>query len=578
MRSYVGTVLAVVLVILLGGAVGFDFVETGANPNIHNFGDGLWWALVTMTTVGYGDIVPITPLGRLIGAVLMITGIGTLGISTAAIATYLIRTDRFDALRVRRMEGHVVICGLGPAGLLLAQGFRRKGNEVLVIEAKEANPRIATCHDAGIAVPVGDAMRPETLKRARLERAGTLIAICGDDGVNIQVTAEANALPRAGRLTCATQIVDTELWYALRTWELDASDSIRLEFFNLPELGARAMLARHPPFGPRHIAAQHHAKAVADKRKVLLVGAGPIGQYLIQHMVRQRQDDATDRDPIGIILIDRQPAAVHDRMHYRHPELKARAQITSLPMDLRSPEFQRGDFLFDENGDCLVCYAYVCLDEEGLALSTALLLVNHLRRFGVPVVVQMPQEAGLARLLGTVRTTQGRGPEQLHVFGLLEHACRPELVLGGTNEILARALHQEYLESIADATGNPAAVGWDDLAPEMQDANRSQANHIATKLKAANRYVVPLTALEAEPFSFTPEEVERLAVMEHDRWVTERKSLGWRLGARDVGRKTNPNLVSWGELSETSREINRNSVRHLPHFLLRTGFTAHRID
>src|SRR3954453_16467736 len=98
MRSYLGYVLILVVVVLLTGAGGFYLEEHGRNANVHSFGDGLWWAIVTMTTVGYGDISPVTPGGRLVGAVLMISGISALGLFTATIAAYMIRARQLDPL------------------------------------------------------------------------------------------------------------------------------------------------------------------------------------------------------------------------------------------------------------------------------------------------------------------------------------------------------------------------------------------------------------------------------------------------------------------------------------------------
>ncbi len=58
-------------------------------PDINTFPDALWWAIVTTTTVGYGDISPITPIGRALAVVLMLVGIGIIGTFTSAITNYL---------------------------------------------------------------------------------------------------------------------------------------------------------------------------------------------------------------------------------------------------------------------------------------------------------------------------------------------------------------------------------------------------------------------------------------------------------------------------------------------------------
>jgi voltage-gated potassium channel len=81
-----GWVLAATgLVVVLGaGAV------MVAEPDLGDFGDALWWAIVTSTTVGYGDLAPVSIVGRLVAVVLMIVGIGALGMITGSIATHFL--------------------------------------------------------------------------------------------------------------------------------------------------------------------------------------------------------------------------------------------------------------------------------------------------------------------------------------------------------------------------------------------------------------------------------------------------------------------------------------------------------
>jgi voltage-gated potassium channel Kch len=463
MRSYLAYVLGVVALVVVTAALGFYAAERGINPNVDSLGDAFWWSIVTVTTIGYGDIYPVTTLGRVVGAFLMFAGIGALGLFTAAIAAYLIKFDRLDALRVRMLRDHVVICGLGEAGALLTQAFRRDGYAVLALEKAEDNPRVAAARDAGAAVLIGDATRPEILARARLDRARHLVVVAGSDATNVEIAAQARTLPRTtGRiLPASAHIDDPDLWYALRSWDIGARDRFRLEFFNLTELGARALLARFSPFSSGDLQRTPH---------VLIVGVNALSEHLIGHLVRQWQDvEGAARPRLPVTLVDEDPAAALRDLHHRHPELSTLASVTSHTISLRSSDFERGGFLFDAEGHCVITAAYVCVDNEGLALASALLLLNHLRRDKVPVVVRMNREAGLAALLRAVDSPGSAGLEQLRVFSLLDQACRPEFVLRGINEVLARALHQDYLLR-ATREHNPSAVPWDELPLELKRA------------------------------------------------------------------------------------------------------------
>ena len=65
--------------------------------NIKNFGDGLWWAVTTVTTVGYGDRFPVSTEGRLLAVLLMITGISLVGVVTASVASWFVKMSQSDA-------------------------------------------------------------------------------------------------------------------------------------------------------------------------------------------------------------------------------------------------------------------------------------------------------------------------------------------------------------------------------------------------------------------------------------------------------------------------------------------------
>jgi len=84
-------VLISVLLLLWIGAVAILEAERGhPDAQIENFGDAIWWALVTVTTVGYGDLAPVTVQGRVVATVLMLLGIALIGVVTATVAAWFV--------------------------------------------------------------------------------------------------------------------------------------------------------------------------------------------------------------------------------------------------------------------------------------------------------------------------------------------------------------------------------------------------------------------------------------------------------------------------------------------------------
>lgn len=89
-RLMVTTVISALALTVVGAAAVLNAERLSADANITTYPDALWWALATVTTVGYGDYYPTTGDGRLIATVLMIVGIGVVGTVTASVATRLI--------------------------------------------------------------------------------------------------------------------------------------------------------------------------------------------------------------------------------------------------------------------------------------------------------------------------------------------------------------------------------------------------------------------------------------------------------------------------------------------------------
>jgi voltage-gated potassium channel len=83
-----GRVVAVAVGILVTASLVAYYAEKPVNPEFATVGDALWWGIVTLTTVGYGDIVPKTPTGRLAGVAIMLTGIAVLGVLAGSLSSF----------------------------------------------------------------------------------------------------------------------------------------------------------------------------------------------------------------------------------------------------------------------------------------------------------------------------------------------------------------------------------------------------------------------------------------------------------------------------------------------------------
>jgi hypothetical protein len=499
---------------------------------------------------------------------------------TAIEALGQLLADEFQSFRLRFLLRHVVICGLGRKGMLLTREFLKRGQTVVVIEQDAENDFVRQCRDLGAAVLLGDAAESDMLRKARVARAAHLFALCGDDGVNAEVAVRAAQMvtARSGPpLTCVIHIFDAQLCTLLRERELDSSSAgrMRLEFFNMFDLGARVLLEENPLCSPGQDAARAPSRLV-------IVGVGRLGESLLVNAARQWQaNDLARSRRLQVTLIDQNAQEIAATLQVRYPSLKKLCDVVALDMDVHSASFRQADFLGDPGPDGRPARVFVCLDDDSLSLSAALALVGRGRDHNPTIVVRMAQNAGLAKLLDNVDAGSSSF-RHLRAFGLLDRTCHPDQVLRGTHEILARAIHEDYLRQQAAAgvklEQNPSMVPWDALSEQLKESNLQQADDIGAKLKAVNCSTAPMLDWDEPLFDFTPEEINLLARLEHQRWMAEKEQAGWRHGLKkDSEARTHPCLLPYDQLPAEEQEKDRNPVRQIPATLAKVGFRVHRL-
>jgi hypothetical protein len=498
--------------------------------------------------------------------------------SAAVKGLALIFREQFQLFRLRFFTKHTVICGLGGKGLRLVRQFRRRNEHVVVIEKDAENGFLDQAKNLGAVILVGDAADPGMLRRARCPRAARLVSVCGRDGINAEVAVQARRLVPATRkaaLTCGVHIVDPRLCNLLaeKGMEAGSADAFRLEFFNIFDAGARLWLYEHPPFG-------REGSDASSRPHILVVGIGELGERLLVQAARTWDTSRrSSGERLSLTIVDRLAESKADSLSLRYPSLEKSCDLRALQMEIASPSFEKADFLFGNNGRGDVTGINICLDNDTLGLSAALSLRRHLRCSRVPIVIRSSHDNGLINLL---QEDAGYGADQaaIHCFDLLDRVCLADLALGGTNERLAQAIHEDYIlhQRRIDQTEetNPSMVSWEKLPETLKESSRNQADHIGAKLKAVGCGVVMAMDWREPLIVFSAEEIELMARMEHDRWLRERRRGGWRAGSKDIGKRTTPYLVPWEELNEDIRERDRAFIRDLPRFLAAVGFKVCR--
>ena len=178
-------------VILAASAVGFAHLEGQTQAEPVGFFEGLWWAVVTLFTVGYGDFAPKTVPGRLLGMGVMASGIGIVSAVTGSVASAMVerRNKKRRGLLPVSAKGHVLILGWNAHGALLVELLRRmpelaRAPFVLTADMDPARfEEISAALDLGADLQFvrGDTSRRSVLERAKPDQARLIYILPSED-------------------------------------------------------------------------------------------------------------------------------------------------------------------------------------------------------------------------------------------------------------------------------------------------------------------------------------------------------------------------------------------------------------
>lgn len=179
--------------VLFLGTLGFWWIEEWSLL------DSLWMVVITLTTIGYGEVQPLSVPGRWFTLALIFGGLSVYSYAVTQLGQYLIGGDLARDLKRRRrrwlmnsLNNHFVIVGYGRLGREVAAELQHAGRQVVVIDT---DPHaIVGCEEAGLIALEGDAALDDTLRAVGIERAEGLAVATASNAVNVLITLSARQL------------------------------------------------------------------------------------------------------------------------------------------------------------------------------------------------------------------------------------------------------------------------------------------------------------------------------------------------------------------------------------------------
>ncbi|GIF25105.1 hypothetical protein Ate02nite_78350 [Paractinoplanes tereljensis] len=479
------------------------------------------------------------------------------------LATQALLLGRLQQARIAVMRRHSILCGPPELTRRLAEQISAEKGKVVVISPDPAKPSVRgrELH------MIGDPRRPAVLARAGLARAREVITVGLDSVRNAEVAIAVDAVnqDKNTKVVCYAEAQDRGLFEAVIRQET-GSEGRRVDLFSRHDRTAQGLLDHAPPAEPG--------------APVLVIGYAGLGRMLVDRLMRFWAEAEGAAESLRVLDLGLSGTA----LTARHSDPQGRITVTAADHDpawltsidqLQVPAAD-GTPQVPER-------VYVCLDDDAQAIAVGNLALRLLAGHESTVVVAMAHSdslgaAAVRREVDADESVAAPSPvrelekAKLVLVSVIRTVYAIAAIRTGTNETLARAIHNTYLERESHSGApSPSAVPWKDLRPYLQDSNREQAWDIAPKLASIGYTVIPATG-PITPLAISDHDAEKLAEVEHRRWMAERMAKGWSYGA-EYGKdsKVHPDLVPWAELPKDRRKIDRDFVLATPSQLAAAG-------
>lgn len=184
---------ALVVLLVIGGMLGYRLIEGWSLI------DSLYMAVITITTVGYGEVFPLSPEGKRFTIIFIAMSFATFGYAIGVLISYIFGgfiLEQFKENRMKRhlerMKNHFIICGAGDIGREIVEELKKKGVDFVVVEKDPQSSELSS--DEDVIFIAGEAEDEEVLQRANVESARGLVSVLPKDELNVFVVLTARQL------------------------------------------------------------------------------------------------------------------------------------------------------------------------------------------------------------------------------------------------------------------------------------------------------------------------------------------------------------------------------------------------
>ena len=186
-------ILLALVALMAIGIAGFHYIEGWS------WFDGFYMVLTTITTIGYGEIHPLSHAGRIFNTFIIVAGVGLalllIGVATQALLEFELQSvfgRRRMERDIGRLSAHYIICGAGRVGRSAARELARKPAPFVIIDSSQE--KLSRYSDEGWLTVVGDATQEKVLREVHIERARGLVAATTTDATNVYIILTARGL------------------------------------------------------------------------------------------------------------------------------------------------------------------------------------------------------------------------------------------------------------------------------------------------------------------------------------------------------------------------------------------------